>query len=263
MERGAAHGAGRSHEPSTVGQNEGETYGEDQVHHRQGKQGRPHVIRLLVGPTGQQMNRQSHQVRPQREPHILPPPKYIHKGREQGNDGNGQVGQPGLVVPDRRKAEAVVQAAYGDGCKNRHDDGTENRLPIQHGLGRMNHGQFRHRQGVQQVYNVHAASVQRDQQRQHRAQDQPRSQSGVLQIVANFHRQRVPFILQITENEQQHENGIDHVVDDLEPYADRKIIPKTIRQKGHEYGNGHENPASQEEQAKDLACFRLGVHNGK
>lgn len=96
-----------------------------QIHHCQRYQGRPHVIRLLIGPAHQKMNGKLYKITAEYASHFSAPDN-INDWRNQRDKGYAQIGKPWFFVAYRRKGKAVIQSADAERHENRQDYGSEN-----------------------------------------------------------------------------------------------------------------------------------------
>ena len=195
-------------------QEKGEDDGCQQIRDRQGDQGCPHVIRLLVGPARQQVDGEMDEVSRQHEGGVTPP-ENIHDGRDQGHDGHAQIGQPGLSVAHGREPEAVEQGADADGREHRQDNSTEDGLELQHKQRCMADGHFCHRKAFPYIVGGKAAKGQNTCPQKHGSHDQTHGQRDVLQVVTHVGGHHEPFFLQVAGYECQQNDTVEHVVADL------------------------------------------------
>lgn len=125
------------------------------IHRRQRYQGRPHVIRLLIGPAHQKMNGKLYKVTAEYAI-CFSSPENIDDRRNQRKKRYAQIGQPWFFVAYRRKGEAVVQTADADGRENRQDNGAENRLKRNEQQRRLTDSHFNHRKAFQHIRDIEA-----------------------------------------------------------------------------------------------------------
>ena len=235
---------------------------DQQISGCQGEQRRPRVIRFLVRPACQQMNGQRRQVS-KNSPCIIVTPQNVHEGRDHRNDGDAQISQPGLLVAYRREAKAVEQAADADRREQRQGNGADDGLNRNRGQGSMTDGHFNDGKTFQRVEDIQTAKVQHAQQRKLSHRDQTYGDHDVIEIETGIGGHHEPFFLQIAADHHQQKEAVGYVVDDIQPYADLRLLPNSESDEGQEHREKNENPYPTRDNGKNADLIRFTAHRGK
>ena len=187
------------------------------------------------------MDGQSDEVAVQHEL-CVPSPENVNGRRDQRDNGYAKIGEPRPFVAYRRKSQAVEQRTDAEGRKDRKDKRAKNRFQVHRKKGRVTDSHLCYREVVQHTTDAVPAYGQEAQQDQLCTQDQAYGQKHVLQVVFYLGGHHEPFVFQVAGNQKQHDETVDDMIDNLQPYADLRLLPEACPQKGHKHGHQHENP---------------------